>query len=37
MNERHNIELKSKLGKFQKEGIIKHIGHAKGGYWEVKE
>ena len=35
MNEQHNIELKSQLCKFQKEGIIKRIGPAKGGYWEV--
>ncbi|HOV71834.1 MAG TPA: ATP-binding protein [Dysgonamonadaceae bacterium] len=29
--------IQSRLRKLQKEGIIKRIGHAKGGHWEVVE
>ncbi|HOO18855.1 MAG TPA: hypothetical protein PK296_01550 [Paludibacteraceae bacterium] len=37
MNEQQNIEFKLQLHKFLKEGIIKRIGPAKGGYWEAVE
>ncbi len=35
MNEQQNIEFQSQLCKLKKEGIIKRIGPAKGGKWEV--
>jgi predicted HTH transcriptional regulator len=37
MDEQQNIEFNSQIRKLQKEGIIKRIGPAKGGHWEVKE
>ncbi len=36
MNKQQNIEFKTQLCKLKKEGIIKRIGPAKGGHWEVK-
>ena len=35
LNEQQDIEFKLQLRKLQKEGIIKHIGPAKGGHWEI--
>jgi predicted HTH transcriptional regulator len=36
MDEQYFIEFKSQLRKMQKEGFIKRIGPAKGGYWKVE-
>lgn len=35
MDEQYFIEFISQLRKMQKEGFIKRIGPAKGGYWKV--